>query len=806
MPRVCFLHAGTHKTGTKYLQSFLRRNEYALASDGLYIPVSGKASQGAHHNIAWELAGDRRYNPALGTLKELMAELSSVQMPRVCVSSEDFEFLYKNVHALRVLRSKLNEIAYCVKVLFFLRPQADYAESIYAEFVKQGSILDFPEFLDLFTKAKLDEGLTPDYNLLLEPFADVFGLENVIVRPFRDSDRPELILIDFLSQMLPRVDLRSGKYRIDRARENASIPFFQVFQLFVRNNLAPFSEALQIDPVSLAKSIQSDIGGHRYLYGPFDPICFVDVVTRFWNLGISNLRVLRKYGVFIPFVSGKAFRKHLLALFGFDVNSRKRRNLIKTFVRNSDHLRAVLNELGQQGSSREGYRPRESATQSTIVAPDYLENLPVGFADEMTPDASQLSSELAHWKRELRATRQKTAQDIAERDREIDCLKTELLSLQERLNKAPFSAGRIGSTVKHALIVRPGSGIAACFVGARRCFSTFRSRRLGQTIASTGLFDSSFYLMQKPELKGQILDPLAHFLEHGAKASRDPHPLFDTSYYLERNPDIVRAGINPLLHFIKFGAQEGRDPHPLFELSYYLEQNFDIAHSGANALVHFLTSGAYEGRNPCPLFDVSYYLEQNPEVAKARLNPLVHFVQGGAYEGRDPHPLFSTSYYLERNPEVAMEGLNPLVHFIQFGVLQGRNPHPLFDISYYRQHNSDLEGPGFNPALHFLATVNPLVHFLRYGVHKGRDPHPLFDTSYYLEKNPDIVREGLNPLVHFLRRGAYEGRDPSPLFNLSHYLERNPEVARSRVNPLVHFIICGERNRPEPVGSPPPDR
>jgi hypothetical protein len=793
MLRVCFLHAGTHKTGSKYLQSFLCRNEYALASDGLYIPSTGKTSLGTHHNIAWELTGDRRYNPDLGTLKELIAELSSVQTPRACISSEDFEFLYKNVHALRLLRSKFNEIGYSVKILFFLRPQADYAESIYAEFVKQGSTLDFPEFLDLFTRAKLDEGLTPDYNLLLEPFADVFGIENVIVRPFRNCGRPELILIDFLSQMLPKIDLKSGKYRTDRARENASIPFLQVFQLFVLNNLTPFSEALQIDPVLLAKSIQSDTDGHRYLYGPFDPICFVDVVTRFWNLGISNLRVLRKYSVFIPVVSGKAFRKHLLALFGFDVNNRKRRSLIKTFARNSDHLRAVLDELGQRGSPREDYRLRES---STIVTEDCLENLSVGLAEEMPPEFTQLGNELAHWERKLRATREQAARDIAERDREIDRLKAELSSLQERPHKAPLSASGIWSTVKHALIVRLCSAMAACFLRARQCFSTFRSRKFGRTIADAGLFDSSFYLMQKPELKGKTLDPLAHFLEHGAKASRDPHPLFDTSYYLERNPDILRAGINPLLHFIKYGAEEGRNPHPLFDLSFYLEQNFDIARTGANALVHFLTSGAYEGRNPCPLFDVSYYLEQNPEVAKARLNPLVHFVQGGAYEGRDPHPLFSTSYYLERNPEVATEGLNPLVHFVQFGALQGRNPHPLFDISYYRQHNSDLEGPGFNPALHFLATLNPLVHFLRYGVHKARDPHPLFDTSFYLEQNPDVIREGLNPLVHFLRRGAYEGRDPSPLFNVSRYVERNPDIARSRVNPLVHFIVCGERDRP----------
>jgi hypothetical protein len=153
-PRICFLHAGTHRSGTTYLQSFLQSNEYALASKGLYVPSAGRVSPCGHHNIAWEFTGDVRFDPNQGTFTDLLAELSSVGPLRACVSSEDLEYLYLNPSALRTLRSRLNESGYAVKVLFYLRPQAEYAESVYAETVRHGFSLDFWEFLTRFASGK----------------------------------------------------------------------------------------------------------------------------------------------------------------------------------------------------------------------------------------------------------------------------------------------------------------------------------------------------------------------------------------------------------------------------------------------------------------------------------------------------------------------------------------------------------------------------------------------------------------------------------------------------------------------------
>lgn len=86
--------------------------------------------------------------------------------------------------------------------------------------------------------------------------------------------------------------------------------------------------------------------------------------------------------------------------------------------------------------------------------------------------------------------------------------------------------------------------------------------------------------------------------------------LFDEAYYLEHNGDVAELDIDPLDHFLEHGAQEGRKPHPLFDPAYYLAQNPDVAEAGTNPLLHYILTGGSEGRNPSPLFDTAYFLSQ----------------------------------------------------------------------------------------------------------------------------------------------------------------------------------------------------
>ena len=203
--RSCFVHVGTHKTGTTAIQRFLAGNRERLAVDGLYYPQSGWLSGllPGHHNVVWELLGDARFDRAAGSLGDVVAEIARVQ-PRIgCLSSENFEYLHARDDALVTLRDAIVAIGYRPRIVVYVRLQRDYAESLYAELVKHGMQVPFASFLDDVAGdgvVRYDCGWTFrfDYTKLVSRFADVFGADAVIVRAYRDGGSPGAIVGDFL--------------------------------------------------------------------------------------------------------------------------------------------------------------------------------------------------------------------------------------------------------------------------------------------------------------------------------------------------------------------------------------------------------------------------------------------------------------------------------------------------------------------------------------------------------------------------------------------------------------------------------
>lgn len=66
-------------------------------------------------------------------------------------------------------------------------------------------------------------------------------------------------------------------------------------------------------------------------------------------------------------------------------------------------------------------------------------------------------------------------------------------------------------------------------------------------------FDPEWYLATYTDVAAADMDPVQHYLDHGAAEGRDPSPFFSTSRYLARNPHIAKNGTNPLLHFEGYG-------------------------------------------------------------------------------------------------------------------------------------------------------------------------------------------------------------------------------------------------------------
>jgi glycosyltransferase involved in cell wall biosynthesis/predicted O-methyltransferase YrrM len=187
---------------------------------------------------------------------------------------------------------------------------------------------------------------------------------------------------------------------------------------------------------------------------------------------------------------------------------------------------------------------------------------------------------------------------------------------------------------------------------AARLLKRHRIRRL---VLRSGMFDAEFYLRSYPDVAEARVDPLNHYIVHGAADGRNPSPLFDTVAYLQQNPDVAASNINPLVHYLLHGAAEGR----------LLRRSTSDAPDLTrwNALV------------ACSdMFDADFYLQSYPDVAEARVDPLNHYLTQGAAEGRNPSPLFDTVAYLQQNPDVAASNINPLVHYLLHGAAEGRLP------------------------------------------------------------------------------------------------------------------------------------
>lgn len=147
--RKIFIHIGTHKTGTKSLQTFLGNRIKELRRQGILYPRTGwnLYHAPAQHNIAWELAEVPHFDPHLGTIRDLRAELSRHD-GNVVISSEDFTGAIHNHARFTDFLNLLRTDGFDIVLVLFLRNQASHVISMYHMFLRLGYELDFGEFLD----------------------------------------------------------------------------------------------------------------------------------------------------------------------------------------------------------------------------------------------------------------------------------------------------------------------------------------------------------------------------------------------------------------------------------------------------------------------------------------------------------------------------------------------------------------------------------------------------------------------------------------------------------------------------------
>lgn len=308
--RIVFVHIGTHKTGTTSLQDLLAKNARAFARNGVLVPKAGRIeANSGHHNIAWELGADPRFDPAFGTLESFLREIAYTSLRNVCISSEDFELLHADGAALTRLRDGIAAAGFTPKIVLYVRPQADYVESAYAEIVKARDV-DFDDFFETIVATGSFGPLLFAYDRLAHAFAAVFGDANLIVRQYRSTLPSCALLADFVALVAPELTHLDG-LRLPRRL----------------NPMADFGDVIAARERHAGRRLPHTIRAAQR----FDPLTALDIARIIARFSRSNDRLGREFGVTVACATSDIIARELLTGFFNDHDGRQRKHLIRTF-------------------------------------------------------------------------------------------------------------------------------------------------------------------------------------------------------------------------------------------------------------------------------------------------------------------------------------------------------------------------------------------------------------------------------------------------------------------------------------------
>lgn len=152
--RKAFVHVGAHKTASSFLQSNLKLHRERLSNEhGLGLVTRAVLMPSAFGQEVYEVSQGRHADTDVSdAAKESLRSLLPDGDGNVLITNEDLichlpiQDFYQNAEgAIRYLRIALS--AFDLHVIFYIRKQADYLESIYMQLVHLGRRARFAQFM-----------------------------------------------------------------------------------------------------------------------------------------------------------------------------------------------------------------------------------------------------------------------------------------------------------------------------------------------------------------------------------------------------------------------------------------------------------------------------------------------------------------------------------------------------------------------------------------------------------------------------------------------------------------------------------
>ncbi len=163
----------------------------------------------------------------------------------------------------------------------------------------------------------------------------------------------------------------------------------------------------------------------------------------------------------------------------------------------------------------------------------------------------QLTEQLVQLKQQYSESENATAERRDQQGNELAYANHQIQNLQIELNRI-----KSGKAFKASALVK---ALSEMFKSSHAKKALKKQTEL---IKRSGIFNEGWYLKTYPDVAETGVDPIQHYLEHGAAELRNPSPEFNTSWYLSKHPDVAEKNVNPVLHYFMFGKKEGRKTRP----------------------------------------------------------------------------------------------------------------------------------------------------------------------------------------------------------------------------------------------------
>lgn len=169
-----YIHIGSHKTGSTYIQKMCAEHESELSAQGVLYLKTGRKYFG-HHQLVETVRG----NVLVEDARALIADELRGNHKAILISSENFEDLKENE-----IDQLISLFGHCeFKVIYFFRNWSSLLHSMWQENVKHGATYNFHMFVSEHVGFPLSSNIL-NYSLPLRKYAKVLGLQNLTIASY----------------------------------------------------------------------------------------------------------------------------------------------------------------------------------------------------------------------------------------------------------------------------------------------------------------------------------------------------------------------------------------------------------------------------------------------------------------------------------------------------------------------------------------------------------------------------------------------------------------------------------------------